>query len=98
MEKVLIDYFKTNKPITLLKEKLKEIYVPNKVTIQDLSNQQPKTNYSINTEDVEETKKRILELEQQIRNPPKNTVISQKVWIAVREQELNNLKSTLPPQ
>ena len=44
----------------------------------------------------EETKKRIAELEAELKSPPKNPIIGLKAWVRVRENELKKLKQNAP--
>ena len=48
--------------------------------------------------DKETILERIKELEADLKNPAKNTMIGQKAWIALRENELKKLKAELNQQ
>lgn len=62
-------------------------------TILDFTSSQPQSNYTINTKSKEQILERIKQLELEIKNPPKNTLIGIKAWMAVRKNELKELKN-----
>jgi len=66
----------------------------NKPTNEIKPYEQPKENFTIETKDLEkEAMKRITELSRELANPPQNTIIGVKTWVAVRQQELDKLKN-----
>ena len=80
---------KYNKQETLTETVLNKI----RNTILDFTSPQPQSNYTINTKSKEQILERIKQLEQEIKNPPKNTLVGVKAWMSVRENELKELKN-----
>ena len=79
----------------------KEDIESGKVSVTNLTNPPPKSNYTIDTRvennwERESALKRITELRAEIKNPPKNPIIGIKKYILLRESEIQSLEAQFP--